>query len=28
MKAAGFKKVIMLDGGITAWKEENKPVKE
>lgn len=28
MKAAGFKKVVMLDGGITAWKEENKPVKE
>ena len=28
MKAAGFKKVIMLDGGITAWKEQRKPIEE
>lgn len=28
MKAAGFKKVIMLDGGITAWKEQGKPIEE
>lgn len=27
MKAAGFKKVYMLDGGITSWKEKGKPVK-
>ncbi len=26
MKAAGFKKVYMLDGGITSWKEKGKPV--
>jgi len=26
MKAAGFKKVYMLDGGITAWKEKGKPL--
>lgn len=26
MKAAGFKKVYMLDGGITAWKGKGKPV--
>lgn len=25
MKAAGFKKVYMLDGGLTAWKEHQKP---
>ncbi|MFC3417297.1 rhodanese-like domain-containing protein [Algoriphagus hitonicola] len=25
MKAAGFKKVYMLDGGLTAWKEQQKP---
>ena len=25
MKAAGFKKVYMLDGGLTAWKELQKP---
>lgn len=25
MKAAGFKKVYMLDGGLTAWKEKQKP---
>ncbi|NVJ84803.1 MAG: rhodanese-like domain-containing protein [Algoriphagus sp.] len=28
MKAAGFKHVIMLDGGITAWKNEGKPIKD
>ena len=28
MKAAGFKKVIILDGGITAWKEQGKPIEE
>ncbi len=28
MKAAGFKKVYMLDGGITAWKEEGKPIEK
>lgn len=26
MKAAGFKKVYMMDGGITSWKEKGKPV--
>jgi len=26
MKAAGFKKVYSLDGGITEWKEEGKPM--
>ncbi len=26
MKAAGFKKVFMMEGGITAWKEKAKPV--
>ncbi|MDF2157467.1 rhodanese-like domain-containing protein [Algoriphagus sp. CAU 1675] len=28
MKAAGFKKVYMLDGGITAWKESGKPIED
>lgn len=28
MKAAGFKKVYMLDGGITSWVEEGKPVEK
>ncbi|QYH37558.1 rhodanese-like domain-containing protein [Algoriphagus sp. NBT04N3] len=28
MKAAGFKKVIILDVGITAWKEQGKPIEE
>ncbi|MGM0945032.1 MAG: rhodanese-like domain-containing protein [Bacteroidota bacterium] len=27
MKAAGFKKVYMLDGGLTAWQEQGKPIK-
>ena len=26
MKAAGFKNVYSLDGGITAWKEKGKPL--
>lgn len=26
MKVAGFKKVYMMDGGITSWKEKGKPV--
>lgn len=26
MKASGFKKVYMMDGGITSWKEKGKPV--
>lgn len=26
MKAAGFKNVYMMDGGITAWKEKGKPI--
>lgn len=26
MKKAGFKKVIMLDGGITSWKAQGKPI--
>jgi len=26
MKAAGFKKVYMMEGGITSWKEKGKPV--
>ncbi|WP_268036589.1 rhodanese-like domain-containing protein [Algoriphagus sp. PAP.12] len=28
MKKAGFKKVIMLDGGITSWKAQGKPIEE
>jgi rhodanese-related sulfurtransferase len=28
MKAAGFKNIYMLDGGITSWVEEGKPVKK
>lgn len=26
MKAAGFKNVYMMEGGITAWKEKGKPI--
>ena len=26
MKAAGFKNVYMMDGGITSWKEKGKPL--
>ena len=26
MKAAGFKNVYILDGGITSWREEGKPI--
>jgi rhodanese-related sulfurtransferase len=28
MKAAGFKNIYMLDGGITSWVEEGKPVEK
>jgi rhodanese-related sulfurtransferase len=28
MKAAGFKNVYMLDGGITSWLEEGKPIEK
>lgn len=28
MKAAGFKNVYMLEGGITAWTEEGKPIEK
>lgn len=28
MKSAGFKKIISLDGGITAWKEHGKTIEE
>jgi rhodanese-related sulfurtransferase len=28
MEKAGFKKVYMLDGGITAWEEAGKPIKK
>lgn len=28
MKAAGFKNIYMLDGGITTWVEEGKPVEK
>ncbi len=28
MKAAGFKKIYMLDGGITKWQEQGKPIEQ